>query len=402
MSVSVMNGGVAYPLAGAQIFRDGEWHTITPTDEAAGGGRFYIVGGNNALCSRGTNDSGQLGTGDFDSHNPLTVNYDPAATGYERMMVVNLFNCTKVAINTTMAHSLAIADGKLYEFGNRPISGPATQPTLSSTETGWTDAAATARVYTTEGQSYNKGYSMGILNGELYSWGFDVAYSDFENNPLVGHSIRKISTLTGWTSVSCNGRRAAGICNGALYTWGLDGERIGQAGTDTPTQIGSLTGWTFARVTDYAIFAIRSGQLFAVGQNNTGQLGMGDTTDHGTTFVRVGALTGWTFVGEATNHMGVGICDGGLMIWRAANGYVPTAVPGAAGFVKAVRKGSNSSTGINPYYLLGSDGGLYHLDAAYNSETEVWEPAIVSNHDNHEWLDIAGDNSGYLLAIRKS
>lgn len=336
-----------------------------------------------------------------------TVNQNPYATGYERLAVVNLFDCAKVVINNKIVHSSVIADGKLYEFGNRYFTGATNQPTLASAETGWTDVAATARYYAD--QSRYLGYSMGIRNGELYSWGYAVPYSEFASNPLSGRPITQIGALTGWSSVSCNGNRAAGICDGKLYTWGLDGQRIGQAGTDSPAQIGALTDWTYARVTDFVIFAIRAGQLFAVGTNSAGLLGMGDTADHGNTFTQVGTLTGWTFVGEGIGNMGFGICDGDLMLWRPANGYVPTAVQSAVRFVKAVHKGSTSSTGINDLYLLGEDSGLYHFYAGVDWDAvpePVYVPAIVSNHDNHEWLDITGDGAnniyGYLLAIRKS
>ncbi len=372
MSVSIMHGNAAYPLAGAKIYRGGVWRDIKPTDEIAANKKLYVVGGNNVLCSRGYyNEYGQLGTGDYNEHYNWTTNRDPSAIGYERMEIVNLFNCTKVATDG-LHYSVAIAGGKLYGWGSMHPDEKINTPTLLSDMTGWTDVCVCWWQYFTGGVKNGYAefqcltYGLGICNGELYGWGYralDGTYTEpYDYYPVPV----KVSEETGWSAIGA----VLGVCNGKLY-------ELSRRAPLTVTRVGALADWSW--VSDQWWFAIRGGQLY--------------TINHDDTVTQIGTSTGWTMADSLPGQKGFGICNGDLMLWNISSQTIPApvAVPSAVKFKKVVPKGSASA------YLLGTDDKLYHLANNWDGEPEVY-----ANHDGHEWLDIAAASYLYYLAIRTS
>ena len=87
-----------------------------------------------------------------------------------------------------------------------------------------------------------------------------------------------------------------------LYGWGSNANgQLGLGNTtnySSPVQLGSDTGWTDAAGGYTHWLGIRSGNLYACGQNSSlgaGKLGTGNTTDRSSP-VQVGSLSTWAKV----------------------------------------------------------------------------------------------------------
>ena len=107
-----------------------------------------------------------------------------------------------------------------------------------------------------------------------------------------------------WTVSQQADAKAAGtwpiaiINNVGLYGWGQNNN--GQLGLgnrtyySSPKQVGSLANWLLTVATYNATLATKSdGSLYAWGRNNSGQLGLGNTTNYSSP-KQVGALTNWS------------------------------------------------------------------------------------------------------------
>ena len=120
------------------------------------------------------------------------------------------------------------------------------------------------------------------------------------------------------------GRAAAGrtIITGERWVWGKNGYGIGGVGTDAglsvPLQVGSLETWQNTEQPGGYIanqFSVKSdGTLWTWGRNNSGALGLGDTTAYSSP-VQVGSGTDWL---EAGGFSGATLglkTDGTLWSW---------------------------------------------------------------------------------------
>jgi len=95
------------------------------------------------------------------------------------------------------------------------------------------------------------------------------------------------------------------VGNGSLYAWGDN--NYGQLGLgdnihrkSVPTQIGSYTDWEMVACGDLHNAGLRNGSLYAWGYNTYGQLGLGHTNRK--TPTQVGSYTDWKMVACGTNH----------------------------------------------------------------------------------------------------
>ena len=107
-----------------------------------------------------------------------------------------------------------------------------------------------------------------------------------------------------------------------LYAWGYN--QSGQVGNNTngpgtskssPVQIGALTTWSNVLGGNRSSFAKKGdGTLWSWGQNNFGQLGLGDVTDRNSP-VQIGALTTWNKLGGGSQHVLATTTSEALYIW---------------------------------------------------------------------------------------
>ena len=106
----------------------------------------------------------------------------------------------------------------------------------------------------------------------------------------------KANAVDVWTTISAGGYHTLALkSDGTLWAWGNNSSgQLGLGDTtnrNTPTQVGSDTHWQSITAGDNHTLAIKQdGTLSAWGWNVLGQLGLGDTTDRNTP-IQVGSHT---------------------------------------------------------------------------------------------------------------
>ena len=186
-----------------------------------------------------------------------------------------------------------------------------------------------------------------------------------------------------------------------------NGLTIGTTGNYTVVQVGSGT-WKYVHVAFDSghMFGIKtSGELYACGDNNNGQLGIGNTTNKSYSQVtQVGSATNWTKVCGA-KYASIGLrSDGTIWTWGLNSGdqagqlgvggstdvTSPTQVGSATHWVDIAAAPSYGTV----FYALKNDGTLWYWgDASYGGglgqgDTLVTTPTQIGSASN--WAKIYG------------
>jgi len=130
-----------------------------------------------------------------------------------------------------------------------------------------------------------------------------------------------------WKLNSASGAKGAGTWpvppSPHLYAWGQN--NTGQLGIgnttyrSSPNQVGSLSTWLkIASGYAHVISLKTDGTLWSWGQNNAGQLGLGNTTYYSSP-KQIGALTTWTEIAAGTQYSAAIKTDGTLWIWGSGS-----------------------------------------------------------------------------------
>ncbi|MGD0314299.1 MAG: hypothetical protein ABSC90_17765 [Acidimicrobiales bacterium] len=197
-------------------------------------------------------------------------------------------------------HSLFSDGTKVYACGSGEYGVLGTGSTAdSSTPVPVVGLPDTARV--TALTSSWEGSGALLDDGDYFNWGYNAA-GQLGNGTTVGTAIPVPVPLPGPVrqvfqggSGSKNGQTVAILANGSVWAWG-DNDR-GQLGigtrtsSDTPVRVAVPDGVAFVKVSSggYASYAIdRSGHLWAWGDNRSGQLGTGNSITIATTPLSVG------------------------------------------------------------------------------------------------------------------
>jgi alpha-tubulin suppressor-like RCC1 family protein len=197
-------------------------------------------------------------------------------------------------------HSLLYAGGRVYACGSGQYGELGTGSTANAaTPAPVTGLPATARV-TALAASWGGSGAL-LSNGTYYDWGYNAdgqlgdgstADSDVPAQVGLPAAVRQVSQ---GGSGAANGQTVAVLADGVVLAWGDNQKgQLGDGGTtssDVPVRVRVPAAVTFVTVNSggYACYAIDStGQLWAWGGNQNGQLGTGSGTLTETSPVRVG------------------------------------------------------------------------------------------------------------------
>ena len=280
----------------------------TGTDwEAVDAGDYQSVAlkKDGSLWVWGYNADGTLGLGD----------------NTDRLAPTRLGLDTDWAMASTGGYStLAIKqDGTLWAWGDNPYgqlgigdtSEPWT-PTQVGTDEDWATVACAGY------------HTLAIKqDGTLWAWGYGgVGALGLGPGDTGDHaSPVQVGTDTDWLAVSGGESHSVALkTDGSMWAWGANynGQLgIGAVGTCyEPTRVGSGSDWVSVAAGAQQTFAVRGsdGTLWGAGKNDTGQLGLGDSSMR-SVLTRLGEGTSWTHVAPGFQHSVALRSDGALIGW---------------------------------------------------------------------------------------
>ena len=138
-------------------------------------------------------------------------------------------------------------------------------------------------------------------DGTLWAWGYNASGQLGLGNTTQYGSPQQVGALTNWLSVAASGYVSSAVkSDGTLWMWGESGN--GQLGLgegsnhnhSSPTQVGTLTNWAAVSPSGgYHTLAVKTdGTLWSWGDNDKGQLGLGNSTYYSSP-KQIGNLTTW-------------------------------------------------------------------------------------------------------------
>ena len=286
-----------------------------------------VLTADHLLFSWGQNDNGQLGDGSYVSRSaPVAVTMTGVLAG-------------KTVTAVSKGHSTytllaAASDGTVVGWGadGNGIVGTGTAKWQRAPANVWGTqgeiaAVAAGREHTLFLRTSGALYGMGT--NSLSQLGTSPGTPPFRTTPLNMSSFGSLASMT-VTAIAAGANHSAALTsNGSLHMWGANSSgQIGNGATTTqasPIIIGStglLAGKTVSKVacgSAHTLVLASDGKLYAWGQNFSGQLGDGSTTQR-TSPVAVdmtGVLAGKTITGIAcgSSHSLCCTSDGLVFSW---------------------------------------------------------------------------------------
>ncbi|MCL2871183.1 MAG: hypothetical protein FWE26_06150 [Coriobacteriia bacterium] len=162
--------------------------------------------------------------------------------------------------------------------------------------------------------------------GHLYSWGANGS-GQLGHGDTVARTIpTRVPGDQNWTRITGNGGTSVlGVTtNGHLYSWGANGAgQLGHGDTtsrDVPTRVGGdsdTTVWRFAGMTsESAAAAVSSaGEMFTWGSGSRGQLGNGTSSGNVWSPTRIAEDKDWDFLTSGNSHFLAFSSDNELYSW---------------------------------------------------------------------------------------
>lgn len=284
------NGPTSDAIGPEQVGNESDWETISVGESEGCGIRSgeLMCWGDNARGLRG---------GD----KPDTFQVAPTGfgSGWEKVGVGSGFAC-------------ALKAGQLYCWGDNStgrLGVGDSFPSSIATPQRVGDASSWSAV------SVGSDVSCGLRAGEAYCWGAQRARS-----LQYGAFPTRVSGKKTWTNISAGRSTIAGVAASELFWWGYaPGVRTADAVlTPDPVPIGAGSTWSYVG-TSWAFegptCAIDAdGRLYCLGANNLdGQLGLGHL-DPTAELTPVGTSSGWQRVAPGVRHA-CGIDGGKLFCW---------------------------------------------------------------------------------------
>ena len=207
----------------------------------------------------------------------------------------------------------------------------------------------------------------------LYSWGFNNQGQLGQGNTTNRSSPVQVGSLTNWLTIAGGYFHTLAVkFDGTLWTWGKNADgQLGLGDTTTrssPVQVGALTTWLdVAGGYSHSIAIKTDGTLWVWGENNYGQLGTGSGSGNTSSPVQVGALTNWAKVAENLERQSFAITtDGKLYGWGRNNSGI-LGVGDTTNRSSPVQVGSNS--GLFPWQ---SASGSDQNSTGVSTDGKLW------------------------------
>ena len=211
--------------------------------------------------------------------------------------------------------------GVVYRTGNMLYGGPSNTNIVNGARSNLISGSWTSL-------SSSSSHAVGTRSdGSLWSWGSGTAGKLGLGN-LNSYSYPKMISSSPWLTSAVGASHSVAIKNdGTIWTWGYNSNgQLGLGNTtsySSPKQVGLLATWINVAASGSSTFAIKSdGTLWTWGNNSQGQLGLGNTTNYSSP-KQVGLLTNWIKV--SAGSLGTSTCvialksDGTLWSWGYNN-----------------------------------------------------------------------------------
>jgi alpha-tubulin suppressor-like RCC1 family protein len=145
-------------------------------------------------------------------------------------------------------------------------------------------------------------------DGTMWGWGANGNLLGLNGVTANQNQPVQIGTANDWMTVSAGGNHSLAVkTNGTLWAWGSGimgqlGNGVFNSATWTVTQLGTATDWMKVSAgSEFSLAIKNTGTLWSWGLNNTGQLGIGNTTNQNVP-VQVGTATNWADIDAGNQH----------------------------------------------------------------------------------------------------
>lgn len=266
------------------------------TKVSAGAYHSLAIDSGNKLFAFGSNSYGSLGLGDLGLRiRPTMVgtnfNYLPLASGTpeEISIIEGVYTFSGIKGDYTGPTKYLLPSGE-YIISGVPSGFSVAILNVGKTNlisySGENFLGSSILAGTTADGMYNFYYGNVYVN---VSGNYDtVSLHTISGGYMGGENMFHYSDPdTGWQDVSAGNYHSLGIKNGELYSFGHN--TFGQLGNNSnehsslPVKVGTKSDWVKVRAGNYHSLAIdSSGSLWSFGANNYGQLGLGDNRNRNT------------------------------------------------------------------------------------------------------------------------
>lgn len=236
---------------------------------------------------------------------------------------------TPVALTATLGggfyHSAVLQDnGTVVSFGGN------TQGQMGNSTRGSTDVPTPVQALITGVRSLSVGdaalFTLALKSdGTVWVWGSNSDGQLGDGTTTSSAEPKQVSGLTGVTAVAAGQNFALALkSDGSVWAWGANG--YGQVGIGNttnsstnnwvPRQVSGLSGVTaIAACYEHALAVKSDGSVWAWGDNNAGELGLGSTGSRQTSPVQVSAISSVTQVACGSKHSVALKTDGSVWAW---------------------------------------------------------------------------------------
>ncbi len=388
LTLSVADGNAALSDATKTVYTNADVALISA------GLTFVCAVKSGAVYCWGLNDNGQAANGRLLSSRPKLV------TGAEQDVV---------SIASGQYHACAVLQNGSVKCWGKNEYGNLGNGTTSATNSPIDISLPGPAVSISAGNVHTCAL---LVDQTVYCWGYNVYGAIGSSDTANALYPTKVFGLTGVSSIVAGGNFTCAIVNGGVYCWGRN--QTGQLGNNTlntlttPNLVPSLpegSGVTSLAANGSTICAVKNGGLLCWGNNSSGQVGDGTTTNALTPFSlpEFPASSGVTSAGLGSTHS-CAIQNTALKCWGSnvsgeiGNGLLTsiqkdpttvissgvTAVTAGTNFTCALVNGLIKCWGVNTYgqlgngeqiifpaandvYGLGAGSGVTHLIATGSS-----------------------------------